>query len=178
MTPAAASIARPQEGEYAPAYQGYIQRVPADDLVAQLTREITRTSALLRANADRADHAYAPEKWTVKEVIGHMCDSERVFVYRAMRFARLDETELPGFDENVYVANGGFRSRPFDGLIGELEAVRAATVAFARGLTPDVSARTGVANGKRISVRALLHIVAGHELHHVGLLRERYGLSE
>ena len=130
----------------------------------------------LRKAKAKGDHAYAPGKWTVKEVIGHLCDAERVFAYRAMRFARADATELPGFDENAYVANANFRSRTMDDLLDEMFAVRAATLSLAKHLPESAMSNRGSANGSPVTVRALFYIIAGHERHHLGILRERYGL--
>jgi uncharacterized damage-inducible protein DinB len=171
------TIPRPAPDEHNPYYGKYIDLVPDGDLVAQLAAQVEQTVALLQANRDRADNAYAPGKWTVKQVIGHLCDGERVFTYRAMRFARADTTELPGFDENAYVDAARFQDRSLDDLLSELRAIRGATVALANGLNSNELARRGSANGNPITVRALLYITAGHERHHVGLLRERYGLA-
>ena len=133
------------------------------------------TSALLRnAPADRADFAYAPDKWTLKQVVGHMIDVERVLSYRAIRFSRNDATELPGFEENDWVANSNFATRTLSDLVDEYEAVRAATVHLAKHLDANMLLRRGTANGQGITVRALLYIIAGHELHHTALVRERY----
>jgi hypothetical protein len=112
----------------------------------------------------------------VKEVVGHMCDAERIFAYRALRFSRSDATELPGFDENAYVASSNFKSRSMDDLIEELWAVRASTLSLAKNLPKGALDMRGSANNTPVSVRALLWIIAGHERHHLGILRERYGV--
>jgi len=166
---------RPNDDEYSPFYGKYIQRVADGDLVAILRDQVATSAALLRnAPADRADFAYAPGKWTLKQVIGHMIDVERVMSYRALRFSHNDATELPGFDENDWVANSNSSERTIADLVAEYEAVRAATVHFARHLGRDALVRRGTANGQQLSVRALLFIIAGHELHHIALVRERY----
>ena len=125
----------------------------------------------------RALHRYAPGKWSVKEVLGHLCDTERIYAYRALRFARNDATPLPGFEEDDYVPAGRFDARPLRDLLDEWQAVRSATLALYRGLDGDALLRRGVANGNLISVRAMAWLAAGHALHHLGVLRERYGVS-
>ena len=120
---------------------------------------------------------YQPGKWSVKEVLGHITDGERVFSYRALRFARADQTPIPGFDETKWVPAGHFDRRSLQDLVAEYEAVRAATLALFASFDDEALLRRGKANDAEVSVRALAHIIAGHELHHVGLLRERYGLS-
>ena len=165
---------RPLPGEYAPFYEKYVARVKGDVLDA-LERQMGETAALLAGIPEaRAGHRYAPGKWSIREVAGHLADTERIMVYRALRAARGDRTPLPGFEEDDYVAQGGFDARPLAGLAAELEAVRRATLLFFRGLPPDAWARRGVANGAEMSVRALAHVVAGHELHHREVLRTRY----
>lgn len=174
----AAHIPRPNPDEHIAYYGKYIALVPEGDFVARLGSEIGNTTALLRrAPAKRGDFAYAPGKWTVKETVGHMADVERVMAMRALWFARGDVSPLPGFDENAWVPSGNFANRSLADLTDEFQAVRMATVAMVRGLDPASYARRGTANGAEISVRALLYIIAGHERHHVALLKERYELS-
>jgi uncharacterized damage-inducible protein DinB len=169
------TIGRPAADEHSAFYGKYVARVPDGDLVGQLGEQVSETAALLRSvPEERADFAYAPGKWTVKEVIGHMIDVERVMAYRAVRFARNDTTELPGFDENLWAANAKFGARTIGDLIDELEVVRAATIHFAKHLSAEEQTRRGKANGQEVSVRALMYIIAGHERHHAALLRERY----
>jgi hypothetical protein len=176
--PLATSIPRPNPDEHIAYYGRYITLVPDGDLVAFLESEIETTVALLRRTPlNRADFAYAPGKWTVKQVVGHLTDTERVMGFRALWFARRDVQPLPGFDENAWVPSGHFADRSLADLTDEFQAVRGATLAFARGLDPEAVTRRGIANGAEISVRALLYIIAGHERHHVGLLKERYSLS-
>ena len=171
-------IPRPNPDEHIAYYGRYVSLVPDGDLVTQLESDMGDTAALLRRTPpEREDFAYAPGKWTVKEVIGHLADVERVMGFRALWFARSDAQPLPGFDENAWVPSGKFANRTLAELTDELEAVRASTIAMVRGLAPDALARRGTANGAEISVRALLYIIAGHERHHVGLLKERYSLA-
>jgi uncharacterized damage-inducible protein DinB len=169
-------IARPAPDEFAPYYGRYIDLVP-DDVLRALRDNGEETRRLLSSLTDaKADHRYAPGKWSVKEVVGHITDGERVFSYRAMRFARNDETPLPGFDENRYVEESGFESRSLSSLIDEFRATRAASIAFFENLDEAAWNRFGTANDVRMSVRALAFIIAGHELHHRKILIERYGV--
>lgn len=168
---------RPAENEYANFYATYVTRVPDGDIVQILRDQIEETCTRIeKAGEAKADFAYAPGKWTVREVIGHLADGERVFAYRALRFARADQTPLPGFDETTYVPAGDFGKRSLASLIDEFRAVRAASVKLYEGLPADAWSRSGSANQNSITVRALAWITAGHELHHRGLLEERYNL--
>ena len=166
---------RPAPGEYNEYYGKYIARVPTGDIAALLRDQIGDTRAVLSSvKPGEADKGYAPGKWTVKEVVGHLCDTERVMSYRAMRIARADKTDLPGFDENEYVPAGSFGERDLASLVEELATVRNATIALLRGLPHEAWPRRGSANGSEVSVRALAAIIAGHELHHRELLETRY----
>lgn len=170
-------IALPAADEHVPYYGKYIALVGPDSLAA-LEAQARSTAALLAATSEeQGNHRYAEGKWSVKEVIGHLADGERVFAYRALRIARADTTELPGFDENTYVPAGKFDRRPLADIAAEFAAVRAATLALVRSFDEEALARRGSANNSPVSVRALVAIIAGHELHHVKLLRERYGLK-
>jgi uncharacterized damage-inducible protein DinB len=169
------TIARPLADEHGEYYAKYIAKVPDGDLIAHLQQQNADTIDLLKGlSPERANYAYGPGKWTVKQVVGHMIDAERVFGYRAMRFARNDKTELPGFDENSYVDNANFAQRSLADLLDEFQGVRASTIHFAKNLDADALTRRGTASNNPFSVRALLYIIAGHERHHAALLRERY----
>jgi hypothetical protein len=166
---------RPADDEYAPYYGTYIRKVGDGDIVTTLARQIDGTLAFLRGIPDaRAGHRYAPGKWSIREVVGHLSDAERVFTYRALRFGRGDATPLPGFDENEFMKRARLDDRSYASLVDEFEVVRRATVALFDGFFPDEWTRHGSASGKEVSVRALAWIVAGHELHHVDVLRTRY----
>lgn len=166
---------RPADDEFAPYYGRYITKVADGDILATLRSQIGETRSMLRAIPDaRAGHRYADGKWSIRECVGHMADTERVFAYRAMRFSRNDATALPGFDENAFVANASFDQRSLASLVDEFEAVRQATIALFDGLSPDEFQRRGTASDNPVSVRALAWIIAGHELHHRGILQERY----
>jgi hypothetical protein len=166
---------RPGADEYSPFYAGYVAEVPEGDTLDLLRHQTDETLAVLRRlPAPRWRHRYAPGKWSVAEVLGHITDAERIFAYRALRIARGDQTPLASFDENAYVPAAGFDERAPAGLLTEYVAVREATVALFRGLPAGAGARRGVASGAAISVRALLYIIAGHERHHLRVLHERY----
>lgn len=166
---------RPGPSEFAPYYGRYIDQVPDGPIVNVLRSQIQDTLKLLRSIPEaKGNHAYAPGKWTIKEVLGHVIDAERVFAYRALRFGRADATALPGFEQDEYVPNGGFASRPLSHLIDELDAVRRSTLLLFEGFPKEAGARLGTASGNPVSVQALAYIIAGHERHHVKLLRERY----
>ncbi len=168
-------MAKPEPTEYAPYFGKYVALVPDGDIVVTLGKQIQDTLGLLGGLTEaQGDLRYAPGKWSVKEVIGHLIDTERIFAYRALRFARTDATPLPGFDENVYVANAGFGSRSLADLAGEFESVRKSNIYLFKNLDGDSLLRRGAANDNEISVRALAYNIAGHELHHVGILRARY----
>jgi hypothetical protein len=168
---------RPASDEYLAYYERYIALVPDGNLVELLGAQNLETVRLLSGVDDkRGLYAYAPGKWTIKEVIGHLSDAERVFTHRALRFARGDAQPLPGFDENAYVPAGRFNERPIGDLVDEFRAIRASTVHLFRYLSEEEMARRGIANNNPISVRALGFVIAGHERHHAKLLRERYGL--
>src|SRR4029077_14980404 len=149
-------------------YYGRDLKLPGDDALAALRAQSASTPRLLSGLSEaQALHRYAPGKWSVKEVVGHVIDAERVFGYRALRIARADTTPLPGFDENAWVPAGHFDRRPMIDLVAEYQAVRAATVALFSSFEEEALTRVGTANDSPISVRALAHIMAGHELHHV-----------
>jgi len=168
---------RPESSEYAPFYHGYVASVPEGDVVALLRqsgRELLDTFATIPE--DRGGFRYAEGKWSIREVIGHMIDAERIFTYRALRMARGDTTPLAAFDENDYVKTAGSDARTLANLAREFGAVRESSVQFCESLPDDAWGRSGVASGKNISVRALVYIVTGHAMHHLKILRERYGV--
>ena len=170
-------ITKPEPDEHSPYYGRYIALV-GDDALSTLRASSASTPRLLSGVSEsHALHRYETGKWSVKEVVGHFTDGERVFAYRLLRFARGDRTELPGFDENAWTPEGRFDRRTLPALVAEYSAVRAATVALLGGLEPEWLTRRGMANGQEVSVRALAHIIAGHELHHVRILKERYKLA-
>jgi len=169
------SYERPASTEHAEYFGNYISQVPDGDLVQTLERHGKEFAEFLKGLPEsRGDFSYGPGKWTIKEVIGHISDGERVFAYRAMRIARGDTIPLPGFDENAWVPLSGAKDRTLSDLIGEFQAVRAASLTLFRSLTPEAIARRGTASNREITVRAIAWIVAGHAMHHQKILRERY----
>ena len=165
----------PAAGEYGAFYAGYVARVPAGDILPTLERQLDDTIALVDGFGEtRGGHRYAPGKWSVKEVVGHLADTERVFAYRALRIARGDATPLPGFDENLFVAHAHFDRRPLAALVADLRLVREGTLALLRSLDDEALARAGTASNNPLTARAAAYVVAGHERHHVAVLRERY----
>ena len=169
------TLSRPAATEYAPYYQKYVGLVPEGDILDLLEQQLGDTVHLLGSvSEERAAHRYAEGKWSVKEVVGHMVDTERVFAYRALCFARGDAGPLPGFEQDDFVAHGGFDARALRDLVGEFVHVRRANLHMLRGLSPEAWARDGVASNARVTVRALPYIIAGHERHHVELLRAKY----
>ncbi len=168
---------RPGPDEFAPFFQGYVARVPEGDIVATLERHGAATVALL-AGVDeaRGGFAYAPGKWPVRRVVQHVVDGERLFAYRALCLARGEPASLPPFDEDLYATNDGSDRRTLRSIAEEFASVRAASLTLLRGFSPDAWTRRGLVNGKPASVRAQAWIAAGHELHHLAVLRERYGV--
>ena len=170
-------ISKPTAPEFNPYYGKYINLV-GDDALAALRAGGASTPRLLSGVSEpQAMFRYAPGKWSVKEVLGHIIDGERVFSYRALRIGRGDTTPMPGYDENPWVTAARFDRRTLPEILTEYVAVRAATIALMSTFEEEDLVRMGTANEQPVSLRALAHIIAGHELHHVGLLRERYGLS-
>lgn len=174
-----ATISRPASSEFAPYYGRYIERIPdrADPLQVLAAQFEAVPAVLLAVPRDREGFRYAPEKWSIREVVGHLCDGERIFAYRILRIARADATPLPGFEENDYVRNGGFDARSLGELTDDWVAARRSTIALARGLAPEAWERRGTASGHAVSARAILYIIVGHVQHHLGILKERYGVG-
>lgn len=170
------TIAKPDATEY-PAYASvYIDRLPDDGRLLEHMAESLRetTGLVLSLSEERLLRPYAAGKWTIKESLVHVVDDERIYAYRALRFARGDATELPGFEQDDYVPLSGANERPVRDIMAEYAAVREATIALLRGLPEAALLRSGVANGNRASVRALAYHIGGHEAHHVHIIRARY----
>ena len=174
-TSTANAYLRPQPGEYAPYYDRYISLVEGNDILAALDEQRRQMLLLLsgRTEAD-GDLRYAPEKWSLKEVLGHINDTERILSYRALRVARGDATPIEGFEQDDYVRNGPFARRPLADLIEDYIAIRRATVSLFRNLDEAAWTRRGVAANKEVTVRALAYTIAGHELHHRRIIEEKY----
>jgi len=175
VTPTASPVTRPEPGEYAPYYERYISLVASVDILGTLDSQ-RRQMLLLLSGRDEGDGQlrYAPDKWTAKEVLGHVCDTERIMSYRALRIARGDRTPIEGFEQDDYVRNAPFAQRPLAEVIEDYIAVRRATLTLLRNLDDAAWARRGIANKNEISTRALAYLIAGHELHHRRILEEKY----
>jgi len=170
-------ISRPGDGDCTDYLVGYAGLAPAGPILETLAAQIEETATLLSAaGEERGDDRYAPGKWTVKEVVGHLADTELVFTYRALRFARGDATPLPGFEQDDWVLEAGCGERTLGDLVELFRRARAVTLALFAGFPAAAWSRRGVASGAEIVVSAFPWVIAGHELHHRRVLRERYGL--
>ncbi len=169
-------IEKPKAGEYPPYASVYIELLPDDGLVLRHMREnLKRTTAfILSLPEEKLAFRYAPGKWTVKEILAHVSDDERIYAYRALRFARGDGRELPGFEQDAYALHSGANGRTVESLLEEFAAVRRATIALFDGFDEEMLKRSGVADGNRATARALAYHIAGHELRHMGVIKERY----
>lgn len=169
------TVGRPEPGEYNSYYEKYIALVPGNDILRFLEDQTALYLRLFAGRGERdGDFRYAAGKWTVKEALGHVNDTERIFAYRALRIARGDKTPLAGFEQDDYVRNGGFAARRLADLADEFSHVRRASIAFFRGLDEAAWLRRGMASEKEVSVRALAYIIAGHAQHHANLFNEQY----
>lgn len=169
---------RPEPEEYGDFYEGYIEQVGSDDILEILKDQMHETFTLINSlTAKQAGYRYAEGKWTVKEVIGHLIDSERIFAYRGLCFARNEDKSLPGFDQDEYVKEGNFKERSTQSLGDEYFSLRNATIILFNSFTEEVLLRRGTANDNIFSVRALAYIIAGHERHHLNVLRDKYHIS-
>ncbi len=175
ITAASSLVGRPEPGEYAPYYDRYIALVTGTDILDTLESQ-RRQMLLLLSGRDEAEgnFRYAPDKWSAKEVLGHVCDTERIFAYRALRISRGDRIPMEGFEQDDYVRNGPFAQLPIAELIEDYIAVRRATLTLLRNLDEAAWTRRGIANKNEVSVRGLAYIIAGHELHHRRILEEKY----
>ena len=168
-------MTRPTPEEYAPYFETYISKVPDGDILDTLEEQTSETLDMLEAiPEDRQLFSYAPGKWTIKEVVGHIIDCERVFSYRLLRIARNDQTPLPGFEQDDFVAAADSNSRDWEDLLEEYESVRMSTLSLVRQIQPEWWSRMGNASGNKLTARAAAFIIAGHELHHLKILHEQY----
>lgn len=167
----------PDPSEYNEFYAGYVSKVPEAEVLPVLEAQVDEIRRLAAAvPAEREGHRYAPGKWSVRQVFGHLSDAERVFGYRAACIARGDTTPLPGFDQDTYMESARFDEIPLADLADELVHLRLANLPTFRRLVPDDWDRRGTASGFPVTVRALAYVLAGHVRHHVAILDERYGL--
>jgi len=170
-------LTRPERNEYGDWYVDYVARVPPGDVIDVLEKQSKEMLAFLKTlSEEQAEQPPAPGKWSVKQVIGHLCDGERVFTYRALRFSRGDQTPLPGFEQDDYVRESHANERKLADLAAEYEALRKATIAFFKSLSPETALRRGSASNAEVSVRALAYITAGHEQRHLELMKKQFGI--
>ncbi len=169
------ALVRPEPTEYAPYFEKYVSKVQGGDILSLLESQRLQTAQLFAASSERdGNFRYAPDKWTIKEIVGHLSDSERIFSYRALRIARGDQTPLPGFEQDDYVKMGNFAEQALADLVQEYGLIRVSTLALLRSFDAEAWERRGTASEKPITVRALAFVIAGHELHHREILNERY----
>ena len=166
---------RPQSSEHPPYYDHYIKLVEGDNIIKTLTNQVIGIPAMIsQIPEDKEDFSYAPGKWSIKEVLGHVIDTERILGYRALRFARKDKTILPGFDENTFVAHANFNKRTLYDLAHEFAIVRNSNIVLFKNLDSKALNEIGNANGKEVSVRAILYMIAGHATHHMNVIQMKY----
>lgn len=169
-------IEKPADGEFPPYAIMYIGLLPDDGLVLNHLKSNFKATKdlILSLPEEKLLYRYAEGKWTIKELLVHIIDDERIYAYRALRFARNDATELPGFEQDDYTRYSGANDRSIKSILKEFAAVRDSTIALFESLTLDALSRSGIANNHRVTVRALAYHIAGHELHHINILKERY----
>jgi len=171
-------IPRPRPDEYAPYYAQYINQVPGDDVIPILLDQIGLLRGLAgRLTEEQAAYRFAPDAWSIKQVLGHINDVERVFAFRALCISRKEPAALPSFEQEPYVAEGGFDARPLAELLDEFELLRRANVLAFKHMPAEISARRGIASGLEFSVRSLIYMLAGHAFAHAESLQTDYGLS-
>lgn len=170
-------LGRPEKTEYSAAVGTYIEQVNEEDIVKYLREQMNRTLALLQPLSQAQwEYRYQPEKWSVKEVIGHLMDNERIASYRMLCIARGDTTPLPGYDENIYAKNAGYHDMAPEVIMEDYRTAREGTLAIMRSAPPEAWLHAGSANGAAITARAVAYMIAGHERHHIQVLQERYRL--
>lgn len=168
-------MSRPEASEYDPYYEHYVSLVPEDDIKSVLSVQPRDLEALIASVPEtKGTYAYADGKWTIKQMLGHLIDGERMFAYRIFRISRGDETPIEGFDQDPYIEHANSNDRPFTDLLKEFALLREANMIFFNNLRDDAWTRVGTANERQISVRALAWIMAGHIRHHIAVLNERY----
>ncbi len=166
---------RPSENDYPLYYKGYIESVPGEDVISVLEQQLKDADSFFNSmHASKENFAYAEGKWTVKEVIGHMVDVERVMAYRALAIARAEKKHIPGFDENDYVRAGNFSERSIQSLADEFRLLRGSNIILFKSFNDEALLRRGIANEYKITVTAIIFIIAGHYAHHINIIKQRY----
>jgi DinB superfamily len=165
---------RPSDGDYVSFYAGYIKNV-SDDAIKAFSDQLHTTNVFFKSiPEDKIDYRYAEGKWSIKEIVGHLIDNERVMSYRALAISRNEKQSLPGFDENDYIRESNYSKRNYSDLVEELKKVRESNILMFKNFSEEILDRRGVANNSEVTVRAILFIIAGHELHHINIIKERY----
>lgn len=168
-------IKTPTDDQYPVHYRNYVKLVPEGNVMEHLTEQVEKTIALLKnATEEQLNYRYAEGKWSLQEVVGHIIDTERIQCYRILRIGRGDQTPLAGYDDEKYVEEANFSERSITSLLEEFLAVRYATLTLLKGLQETAFSKTGYANNGEMSVNALVYIIAGHELHHLKIIKEKY----
>lgn len=168
-------IDRPKSSEYAPFYSGYIDAVPVGNIFQTLEFQLDETLSLFQnITEDQSMLKYSEDKWTIKEVLGHIVDSEWIFSNRALRFSRSDQAELPGFDQDEYIYNANFNKLSIKSILDQFYHLRKANLLLFKSFSKDQTLNIGIANKNIISVRAIIYITSGHQKHHIDVLKERY----
>ncbi len=166
---------KPNSGEYPAYYKPFIEIAPQDEVVPSLKESgLNMTNSLFGMSEELSEYRYEPNKWSIKQLLGHILDSERVFQFRAMSFARGEKTPLPGFDQDLYVKNSNAENLPFNHLLKQFEATRNATILLFESFTEEMLGIQGNANGFEISLKSLGFVISGHQQHHLNIIKERY----
>ncbi|HEY6160515.1 MAG TPA: DinB family protein [Bacteroidia bacterium] len=168
-------IPRPGKSEYPEFFEQYIKLVPGDRVMKKLQDSILDLQQILSNIPEEFENfSYAPGKWTIKDVVGHIIDTERIMAYRALRFARNDKVELPGYDQDIYAPHAGYNKRTLYDIAHEFGLVRESNLILFRNFDEEALARKGRANNWDMTVRSLIYVTSGHELHHLDVLRKKY----
>jgi hypothetical protein len=168
-------INRPEKDEFAPYYLPYVNSVPEGDIISILNKQLEDTKLLLEnVTEEQGRFRYAPGKWSIKEVVGHMTDTERIMAYRLLCIARGETVSLPGFDESVYVSHASFNEQTIEKLLEHFSVVRQSTLILMESLAEESWLRRGLANNTDVTVRGVAYIIAGHAIHHCRIIKERY----
>ncbi len=166
---------RPKQGDYIPYYETYISKIEGDDVLKTLETQLSEVVVLFKSiPEEKGSYAYADGKWTIKELIGHINDTERVFAYRAMCFARGEKKSLPGFEHDDYVRGGDFNNRSLSDLINEFRLLRESDLVLFKSFNEEALSQIGNANQGKVTVLAILYIIAGHTQHHINILKAKY----
>ena len=166
---------KPSKKDYAEYYHNYVQQIDTDDIIGVLENQLNKTLELFKnIPEEKGNHSYSEGKWTVKEVLGHLVDTERILAYRALSFARNERQELPGFEQDDYVAEGFFNDRTINNLLEEFTALRKANIVMFKNFSDDILMRRGNANNSEFTVNAFQYIIPGHVEHHLKILKEKY----